>query len=485
MGKVTGFLEYAREAPQRRPVGERVNDWLEVYEPFPEVKVRQQAARCMNCGLPFCHNSCPIHNVIPDWNDLVYKGHYKEAVRALHSTNNFPEITGRICPALCEASCVLGINEAPVSIKTIEKDIAERGFKEGWIRPQKPERRTGKKVAVIGSGPAGMAAAQQLNRAGHSVVLFEKNMAPGGLLRFGIPDFKLEKYIVDRRLRQMLEEGVEIRVGVNVGTDLAAKDLIREFDATLLTVGAGQPRDLKIPGRELQGIHFALDYLTQQNHRVSGDHPIREQEITALGRRVVVIGGGDTGADCVGTALRQKAISVEQLEILPKPPDERDPSTPWPLWPLKLRTEAAHEEGGVREWSVTATQFCGDANGRVSHLQCVHVGPLPGLERVPDSDFKLDADLVLLAMGFLGPVKSGLIEELELALDQRGNIKTDDKYRTSSPSVFSAGDSRRGQSLVVWAIEEGRRAAVQIDKYLAEKPEPRAHDTGEAAINWK
>jgi glutamate synthase (NADPH) small chain len=342
MGKVTGFLEYAREAPQRRPIFERVNDWFELYEPFPEEKVQRQAARCMNCGVPFCHASCPLNNLIPDWNDLVYKSRWREAVRALEAANNFPEITGRVCPAVCEASCVLGINEAPVAIKVIEKNLIEHAFAEGWITPHLPAHRTGKKVAVIGSGPAGLAAAQQLNRAGHDVTIFEKNNAVGGLLRYGIPDFKLEKQVIDRRFQQMLAEGIETRSGVHVGVDIPAEEVLRKYDAILIAIGAGQPRDLKIPGRDLEGIHLALDYLTQQNQRVAGGRIPRGQEIVATGKRVIVIGGGDTGADCVGTALRQKAATVDQLEILPKPPVERDGSTPWPMWPLQLRTEAAH-----------------------------------------------------------------------------------------------------------------------------------------------
>jgi glutamate synthase (NADPH) small chain len=466
MGKTTGFMEYTRETPQRRPISERVNDWFEVYEPFPEEKVQRQAARCMDCGVPFCNGGCPVNNLIPDWNDLVYKNRWREAVRALHAAINFPEITGRVCPAVCEAACVLGINEPPVAIKAIEKDIVEHAFAEGWIVPQEPQRRTGKKIAVIGSGPAGLAAAQQLARAGHAVTVFEKNGRVGGLLRYGIPDFKLEKHIIDRRLHQMGCEDVRFRPGVHVGKDISADELAHGFDATLVSIGVGLPRDIKVPGRQLRGIHFAMDYLAQQNRRFSGEHIAREEEIIATGKQVVVIGGGDTGADCLGTALRQKAASVHQLEVLPKPPLHRSPSTPWPMWPIQLRTESAHEEGGVREWSVSTTHFEGDSEGNLKRLHAVRVGPPPAFEPVPGSEFQLEADLVLLALGFLGPVKTGLIEQLGLDLDGRGNIKADPQYMTSRPGVFAAGDARRGQSLVVWAITEGRRAAHHIDRYL-------------------
>ncbi len=466
MGKPTGFLEYTRELPPRRPVVERVNDWFEVYQDFPAQKVEQQAARCMDCGVPFCHTGCPLNNLIPDWNDLVYRDRWREALRSLHATNNFPEFTGRICPAPCEEACVLGINEPPVSIKLVEQSIVDYGFQEGWIRPEPPRRRTGKRVAVIGSGPAGLAAAQQLNRAGHTVTVFEKQDRLGGLLRYGIPDFKLEKAPVDRRLEQMIAEGVEFRSNVHVGVDLPTDELMRQHDAVLLAVGAEQPRDLEIPGRDLKGIHFAMDYLTQQNKRGAGDSFSGSEEIVATGKRVIIIGGGDTGVDCLGTAHRQKAASVHQLQIHPAPPEDRHHSTPWPLWPLKLRIEAAHEEGGVREWSVLTTHFSGDESANVKRLHCVRVGPKPALERMPDSEFYLDADLVLIAIGFSGPVRNGLLEQLPLKLDGRGNLRTDNAYATSLPGVFSAGDARRGQSLVVWAIAEGRKAAHQIDKYL-------------------
>jgi glutamate synthase (NADPH/NADH) small chain len=466
MGKITGFLEYPRETPERRPVLERVNDWFEVYQDFPAPKVQQQAGRCMDCGVPFCHSGCPVHNLIPDWNDLVWKGRWQEALKTLHATNNFPEFTGRICPAPCEPACVLGINEPAVAIKLVEQNIVDRAFAEGWVQPEPPRRRTGKRVAIVGSGPAGLAAAQQLNRAGHSVTILEKHDRIGGLLRYGIPDFKLEKTVVDRRLDQLRAEGIEFRSRVNAGWDIKGDELMRDYDAVLLGIGAEQPRDLTIPGRDLNGIYFAMDYLTQQNKRGAGDRFSHAEEITATGKRVVIIGGGDTGVDCLGTAHRQRAATVHQLQIHPIPPEDRHHTTPWPLWPLQLRVEAAHEEGGVREWSVLTTHFSGDANGNVKKLHCVRVGPKPGLERMPGSEFYLDADLVLIAIGFSGPVRQGLLEQLPLALDARGNLQTDSAYMTSVPGVFAAGDSRRGQSLVVWAIAEGRKAAHHIDRFL-------------------
>ena len=466
MGKVTGFMEYTREVAERRPATERINDWFEIYLPFPEEKIRSQGARCMDCGVPFCHTGCPLTNIIPDWNDLVWRGRWKEAVRQLHATNNFPEFTGRICPAPCEAACVLGINEPPVTIKQIEKTIIDRAFAEGYIRPEPAPLRTGKRVAVVGSGPAGLAAAQQLARAGHEVTVFEKADRIGGLLRYGIPNFKMEKHLIDRRLEQMRAEGVKFQTGAHVGGNIAAVDLKNEYDALLLAGGAEHPRDLPVPGRGLKGIHFAMEFLPQQNRRCEGDTVPAEGAILATGRRVVIIGGGDTGADCLGTSHRQKAAHITQFELLPKPPDERAPSTPWPLWPMQLRSESSHEEGGVRDWSVNTVKFTGDAQGNVKQLHGVRVGPPPKFEAQPGSEFTLDVDLVLLAMGFLGPVKSGMVEELGLNLDARGNVATDENYMSSVTGVFAAGDMRRGQSLVVWAIAEGRKAARAVDLYL-------------------
>jgi glutamate synthase (NADPH/NADH) small chain len=473
MGKTTGFMDYPRELPQRRPVSERVNDWFEIYQDFPDPKLRTQGARCMDCGVPFCHTGCPVNNVIPDWNDLVYRGRWKEAIRKLHSTNNFPEFTGRICPAPCEAACVLGINQPPVTIKQIEKSIVERGFEEGWIRPEPPRFHTGKQVAIVGSGPAGLAAAQQLCRAGHAVTVYEKADRVGGLLRYGIPQFKLEKHIIDRRLDQMSAEGVKFVTNAHVGGNVPVEDLRRDYDALLLAGGAELPRDLKVPGRQLKGVHFAMEFLPQQNRRCLGDTLNQESEILAAGKRVVIIGGGDTGADCLGTCHRQKPASVHQFEIMPMPPWERAPQTPWPLWPMQLRVEGAHEEGGVRDWSIATTSFSGDADGNVKHLHAVRVGPPPKFEPLPGTEFTLDADLILIAMGFLGPVRSGMIEQLGITLDARGNVATDVNYMSSVPGVFAAGDMRRGQSLVVWAISEGRKAAAAVDRYLNEAVEAR------------
>ena len=464
MGKITGFKEYTREVPLRRPVAERIHDYLEVYLPFPEEKVRVQAARCMDCGIPFCHTGCPVTNIIPDWNDLVYRDHWKEAIRVLHSTNNFPEFTGRICPAPCEAACVLGINEPPVTIKVIEKTIVERAWDEGWIQPEPPETRTAKRIAVVGSGPAGLAAAQQLNRAGHFVTVFEKADRIGGLLRYGIPDFKLEKRVLDRRLEQMTAEGVRFETRAHVGGNVPAQDLRKEFDAIVLSGGAESPRDLKVPGRDLKGIYFAMQFLPQQNRHTAGDAV--PNQILATGKRVVIIGGGDTGADCLGTCHRHGAKSVHQFEIMPMPPESRAPSTPWPLWPLQLRTESAHEEGGLRDWALATAKFTGDAHGNVTQLHANRVGPPPTFDPMPGTELTIDVDLVLLALGFTGPVKQGMIEEFGVKLDSRSNIATGSDYMTSVPGVFAAGDMRRGQSLVVWAISEGRKAAIAVDKYL-------------------
>ncbi|MCP5115853.1 MAG: glutamate synthase subunit beta [bacterium] len=471
MGKVTGFLDYAREVPERRAVTERVGDFFEVYQPFPSEKVSTQGARCMDCGVPFCHTGCPLNNIIPDWNDLAYRGRWKDAVRVLHSTNNFPEFTGRICPAPCEAACVLGINEPPVTIKLIEKTIIDHAFDQGWIQPEPAEMRTEKRIAIVGSGPAGMAAAQQLARAGHAVTVFEKADRIGGLLRYGIPDFKMEKHLVDRRIEQMIAEGVVFETNAHVGENVPVEDLRTEYDALMIGSGAEAPRDLTVPGRELNGIHFAMDFLPQQNKRVAGDQDViadstrYTEDILATGKNVIIIGGGDTGADCLGTSHRQKAASIHQFEIMPKPPEERSDGTPWPLWPLELRVETSHEEGGIRHWSIATTKFTGDDNGNVKKLHAVRVGSPPAFEPLPGTEFTMDAELVLLAMGFTGPTQGGMIGQLGVALDERGNVQTTD-FLTSVEGVFAAGDARSGQSLVVTAIAEGRQAARAIDKWL-------------------
>jgi glutamate synthase (NADPH/NADH) small chain len=472
MGKVTGFLEIEREQPARRAVDERLHDWLEIYQPFPEEKQREQGARCMDCGVPFCHTGCPVSNLIPDWNDLVYNGRWEAAIRRLHATNNFPEFTGRICPAPCEAACVLGIDQPAVSIKLIERSVVERAWDEGWIHPEPPEQNTGKRVAIVGSGPAGLAAAQQLRRAGHSVSVFEKNDRLGGLLRYGIPNFKLEKHVIDRRIEQMRAEGVTFIPNAHIGVDVPVEALTEHYDAILLAGGSEQPRDLKIPGRELKGIHFAMEFLPQQNRRCEGDTVDPTLAILAEGKRVLIIGGGDTGADCLGTSLRQRALSVHQFEIMPKPPAHRADSTPWPMWPLQLRTETSHEEGGIRDWSINSIKFTGDEQGNVQRLHAVRVGPPPSFTPVEGSEFTLDVDLVLLAMGFLGPVHKGMIEQFGVELDQRGNVAANAEYQTSVANIFAAGDMRRGQSLVVWAISEGRKAAAAVDRYLATIDEP-------------
>ncbi|MDR3724241.1 MAG: glutamate synthase subunit beta [Terracidiphilus sp.] len=466
MGKVTGFLEIERQQPTRRKVEDRLQDWFELYEPFPEEKQREQGARCMDCGVPFCHGGCPVNNLIPDWNDLVYNNRWQEAIRRLHSTNNFPEFTGRVCPAPCEAACVLGINQPPVSIKLLEKSIVEHAWAEGWIHPEPPEQATGRRVAVVGSGPSGLAAAQQLRRAGHSVTVFEKAARLGGLLRYGIPNYKLEKRIVERRLDQLRAEGVIFKTNAHIGVNVPVETLTSQFEAIVLCGGSEQPRDLKVPGRELKGIHFALEFLPQQNSRLEGETIDPALEILATGKRVLIIGGGDTGADCLGTSLRHKALSVNQIEIMPKPPEERSPLTPWPLWPLQLRTETSHEEGGVRDWAINTLKFTGDANGNVKQAHMVRVGPPPKFEAVAGSEFTMDVDLVLLAMGFLGPVRGGMIEQLGLELDKRGNVATNN-YQSSVKGIFAAGDMRSGQSLVVRAINEGRKAAIAVDEYLS------------------
>jgi glutamate synthase (NADPH) small chain len=466
MGKTTGFLEHVRETPHRRPVADRIRDWFEIYQPVSEEAVQTQGARCMDCGVAFCHSGCPLTNLIPDWNDLVYRGRWREASRQLHATNNFPEFTGRLCPAPCEASCVLGINERPVAIKHIEQAIVDRAFAEGWVQPEPPAVRTGKRVAVVGSGPAGLAAAQQLARAGHSVTVFEKSDRLGGLLRYGIPNFKMEKHLIDRRINQMRAESVEFVVNTPVAQPhgLPVEDLRRDYDAILLAGGAEQPRNLDVPGRDLKGIHFAMDFLPQQNRRCEGETVPESQAILATGKRVVIIGGGDTGADCLGTCHRQGALSVTQFELLPKPPDTRADSTPWPLWPMQLRVESSHEEGGLRDWSVSTVRFTGDVQGNVTQLHAVRV--TPEFTAIPGMEFALEVDLVLLAMGFTGPAKGGPVAELGLALDRRGNVATGADYQSSVPGVFAAGDMRRGQSLIVWAIAEGRKAAAAVDSYL-------------------
>jgi len=469
VGKPTGFLEFERTLPQRRAPGERIKDWLEIYEEFPRASVQQQGARCMECGVPFCHTGCPINNQIPDWNDLVYRGRWEEAVRRLHATNNFPEFTGRICPAPCEAACVLGINQPPVTIKQIERTIVERGWEEGWIRPELAHERTGKKVAVVGSGPAGLACAQQLCRKGHDVTLYEKADRIGGLLRYGIPNFKLEKHLIDRRLEQMEAEGVKFVTGAHVGVNIDAKQLLADYDAVVLAGGSELPRNLNVPGRELKGIHFAMEFLPQQTKRVLGDTIPAEEAILATGKRVVIIGGGDTGADCLGTSLRQGALSVQQFEIMPKPPDTRSEKTPWPLWPLQLRTESSHEEGGTREWSINTLNFEGDEKGNLRGMRVVEVGPPPKFEPVAGTERTIECELVLLAMGFLGPVRTGMLDQFGVELDGRGNIATDERNMSSVDGVFAAGDMRRGQSLVVWAIAEGRKTAESVDAYLRAK----------------
>jgi len=463
MGKITGFLEYEREDRHYEPVEQRIKHWREFVHPLPDAENKKQAARCMDCGIPYCHTGCPVNNQIPDWNDLVYRGEWEEAARNLHSTNNFPEVTGRVCPAPCEAACTLNIDDNPVTIKTIECAIADRAFEQGWVKPEPPSLRTGKKVAIVGSGPAGMACAQQLARVGHKVHVFEKLAKAGGLLTYGIPDFKMEKHIVARRAAQMEAEGVTFHYNAHVGVNVPAEALLRDHDALVLAGGAEEARDLPIPGRELKGIHFAMDFLPQQNRRVSGE-PQDGEPILAADKHVVVIGGGDTGSDCIGTAFRQGARSVTNFEILPQPPLRENKMLTWPDWPLKLRTSASHEEGAKRDFAVLTTKFSGE-DGAVKKLHCVRVDEK--IKPVAGTEFEVDADLVLLAMGFVHPVHKGMIDELALELDQRGNVKADTvAYQSSNPKVFAAGDMRRGQSLVVWAIREGRQAAHAVDKFL-------------------
>jgi glutamate synthase (NADPH) small chain len=476
MGDVKGFLKHERAGTAYRPVAQRLDDWKLVQSDFDRDKSKAQASRCMDCGIPFCNSGCPLGNIIPDFNDLVFRDKWEDALARLHSTNNFPEFTGLVCPAPCEQACVLGINQAPVAIKQIEWEIVRRGWEEGWIRAMRPDRRTGRSVAVVGSGPAGLAAAQQLNRAGHTVTLFEKSDRMGGLLRYGIPDFKLEKWVIDRRLEQLRDEGVSFQGGVHVGVDLSVSDLRKGFDAILLCTGAEKPRDLDVPGRELTGVHFAMDFLPQQNRRCAGDVVPADESITATGCDVVILGGGDTGSDCIGTSHRQGARSVTSIELLPRPPDGRHPSEPWPqAKKYYFNVSSSHEEGGQRDYAMMTTHLSGEA-GRVTRLHGVEVEfdrdrldrPLPNTMRtVPGSEFSIPATLVLLAMGFVHPVHEGLVEGLRLGLDARGNIRADtQKFATSEPGVFAAGDCRRGQSLVVWAQWEGREAARSVDAYL-------------------
>lgn len=471
MAKVTGFLEFEREKQPYRPVSERIQDWQQVMDPWPNANLEQQAARCMDCGIPFCHQGCPLGNLIPDWNDLVYRQHWGEAIERLHATNNFPEFTGTLCPAPCEGSCVLGINDDPVTIKAVELTIIDHAFENGWVNPEPPRQETGKRVAIVGSGPAGLAAAQQLRRAGHKVVVFERADRIGGLLRYGIPEFKMEKRVLDRRLQQMEAEGVEFRTDSNVGHSVDARSLSAEYDALILTGGSTTPRDLPIPGRDLDGVHFAMDFLTPQNRLCEGDDVNPTDLISARDKHVIIIGGGDTGADCLGTSHRQGAKSIHQLEIMPHPPSMRADNNPWPEWPQIYRVASAHEEGGERIYSVSSRKFVGNEKGQVCALELNEVemkieDGRPNFVEVPGSTHELPCDLALLAMGFTGPERSGLIESLELQLTERGNVWRDKNWMTSAPSVFTAGDMQRGQSLIVWAIAEGRSAARSVDAFL-------------------
>jgi glutamate synthase (NADPH/NADH) small chain len=495
MGKATGFIEIARAKPPMRPVTERIHDWREVYLPYPGPVLRDQAARCMDCAVPFCHHGCPLGNLIPDWNDFIYRDRWQAALERLHATNNFPEFTGRLCPAPCEGSCVLGINDNPVTIKSIEGAIIDRAFDEGWVTPRPPAGRTGKRVAVVGSGPAGLAAADQLNRAGHQVTVFERADRVGGLLRYGIPEFKLEKRFLDRRVSLMCEEGVTFRTGAHVGANVPIDELRADFNAIVLAGGSTVPRDLPIPGRELEGIHLAMEYLTEQNrrcesgrdsfpdpgsHHASANSPRRgdsgiarreESPISARGQHVIIIGGGDTGADCLGTAHRQGAKSVRQLELLPRPPESRAPNNPWPTWPNIFRVSTAHEEGGERMYSVSTERFSGNGHGRVTTLHGVEVEMVRkdgrmSFEPLPGSRFELEADLVLLAMGFVGPERHGMLAQLGVRMTERDTVWRDDRWMTNVEGVFTAGDMQRGQSLIVWAIAEGRSCARGVDAYL-------------------
>ncbi len=475
MGKPTGFIEYPRKDRTYRPVEERIRDFREFVIPLSEQEISTQGARCMDCGIPFCHHGCPVNNIIPDWNDLVWKGEWQQAIGVLHSTNNFPEFTGRICPAPCQEACTLNLQDQPVTIKSIECAIIDRAWENGWVKPQPAAHQTGQRVAVVGSGPAGMACAQQLARAGHAVTVFEKNDRIGGLLRYGIPDFKMEKHFIDRRIEQMQAEGVVFKPGTHVGVDLPATQLLADFDAIALTGGSEQPRELPVPGRNLQGVYFAMQFLPQQNKRVAGDSIPANEAILAKDKHVIVIGGGDTGSDCIGTSIRQGCRSVTQLEILPRPPEKENKELTWPEWPNKMRTSSSQEEGAVRDWCVATKEFIGE-NGRLRRIRCVRVewekdaSGAWKMREIAGSEFELDADLVLLAMGFVHPVQQGMLDELGVEYDSRGNVKGDtegaDAYKTSIDKVFAAGDTRRGQSLVVWAIREGRQCARAIDEYL-------------------
>jgi glutamate synthase (NADPH/NADH) small chain len=471
VGKATGFLEIGRKKPPARPVPERIRDWREVLLPYPKEQLAQQAARCMDCGVPFCHQGCPLGNLIPDWNDLIYRDRWREALDRLHATNNFPDFTGRLCPAPCEGACVLGINDDPVTIKAVEHEIIDHAFDHGWVTARIPPVRTGKRVAVVGSGPAGLAASQQLNQAGHAVVVFERADRIGGLLRYGIPEFKMEKAVLDRRLGVMEREGIVFRPNADVGSSPTLAEMQQDFDAIVLACGAGAPRDLPVPGRELSGIHFAMEYLTLQNRRCEGDHVPDERFISAEGKHVVIIGGGDTGADCLGTAHRQGAASVHQFELLPRPPDTRAPGNPWPQWPNVFRVSSAHEEGGERWYQIATERFLGDDHGRVRALEGAKVEMVRergrvDFRKIPGSEFTLECDLVLLAMGFVGPERRGPIDALGLRLSDRGNVWRDEQWMTSVPGVFACGDMQRGQSLIVWAIAEGRSCARGVDVYL-------------------
>jgi glutamate synthase (NADPH/NADH) small chain len=492
MGKSTGFLEFDRELPGKRPVEVRINDYKEFINRFSDEKLNQQSSRCMDCGIPFCHNGCPLGNFIPEFNDAVYRENWEEAYAILSSTNNFPEFTGRICPAPCESACVLGINQPAITIEEIEKHIIEIAFEKGFVKPHRPAYRSGKKIAIVGSGPAGLSAAAQLNYAGHLVTVFERDDRPGGLLRYGIPDFKLEKWVVDRRINLLTEEGVFFKCNANVGVNTSVHDLLRQFDAIVLAGGSTIPRDLEIPGRELKGIHFAMDFLTQQNRRIN-DLPVNNEDILAGGKNVVVIGGGDTGSDCIGTSNRQKARSVTQFELLPKPPDDRTIHTPWPTYPMTLKTSSSHEEGAGRRWAISTKEFVGDENGKLKALKVVDLewklnaeGKAAQFTEVTGSEKEIPCELALLAMGFIHPQHEGLLNELEVELDERKNVKASEKsYQTNISKIFCAGDMRRGQSLVVWAISEGRECAKKCDEWLMGTSSLQSKDASLLAVSAK